>query len=83
MAARIVGAGRGSASWRAPCQPDAARVHRPVAIRRVAGSTARMEMTVAERMNLLRFVCSFVWTDLKVAQAEREALATFRELIEG
>lgn len=31
-----------------------------------------MEMTVAERMNLLRFVCSFVWTDLKVTQAERD-----------
>lgn len=31
-----------------------------------------MEMTVAERMDLLRFVCSFVWTDLKVAQAERD-----------
>lgn len=31
-----------------------------------------MEMTVAERLHLLRFVCSFVWTDLKVAQAERD-----------
>ncbi|MFY9345846.1 MAG: TerB family tellurite resistance protein [Planctomycetota bacterium] len=31
-----------------------------------------MNMTPAERMNLLRFVCSFVWTDLKVAQQERD-----------
>ena len=27
-----------------------------------------MSMNAAERMNLMRFVCSFVWTDLKVAQ---------------
>ena len=31
-----------------------------------------MKMTPAERMNLMRFVCSFVWTDLKVAQQERD-----------
>lgn len=31
-----------------------------------------MKMTAVERMNLMRFVCSFVWTDLKVAQAERD-----------
>ena len=31
-----------------------------------------MKMTPAERMNLMRFVCSFVWTDLKVAQTERD-----------
>ncbi|MCU0862822.1 MAG: TerB family tellurite resistance protein [Planctomycetes bacterium] len=31
-----------------------------------------MSMNAAERMNLMRFVCSFVWTDLKVAQAERD-----------
>ena len=31
-----------------------------------------MKMTSAERMNLMRFVCSFVWTDLKVAQQERD-----------
>lgn len=29
-------------------------------------------MTAAERMDLMRFVCSFVWTDLRVAQAERD-----------
>ena len=34
-------------------------------------STVRMKLSVAERLNLLKFVCSFVWTDLKVAQAER------------
>ena len=43
-----------------------------MAIGCVGGSTSRMEMTVAERMNLLRVVCSFVWTDLKVTQAERD-----------
>lgn len=31
-----------------------------------------MKLSVAERLNLLKFVCSFVWTDLKVAQAERD-----------
>jgi len=31
-----------------------------------------MKMTPADRMNLMRFVCSFVWTDLKVAQTERD-----------
>jgi hypothetical protein len=31
-----------------------------------------MKMTPTERMNLMRFVCSFVWTDLKVAQQERD-----------
>lgn len=29
-------------------------------------------MTAAERMNLMRFVCSFVWTDLRVTQSERD-----------
>jgi hypothetical protein len=32
----------------------------------------RMNLAPAERMNLLRFVCSFVWTDLKVTQQERD-----------
>ncbi|MBL8755111.1 MAG: TerB family tellurite resistance protein [Planctomycetes bacterium] len=31
-----------------------------------------MKMTPTERMDLMRFVCSFVWTDLKVAQQERD-----------
>jgi hypothetical protein len=31
-----------------------------------------MKMTAAERMNLMKFVCSFVWTDLKVAAQERD-----------
>lgn len=31
-----------------------------------------MKMTATERLNLMRFVCSFVWTDLKVAQQERD-----------
>ncbi len=31
-----------------------------------------MKLTVAERLDLMKFVCSFVWTDLKVAQAERD-----------
>jgi len=31
-----------------------------------------MKMTAVERMNLMRFVCSFVWTDLKVASQERD-----------
>jgi hypothetical protein len=32
----------------------------------------RMKMNAAERMALMRFVCSFVWTDLRVAQKERD-----------
>lgn len=32
----------------------------------------RMELSPAERMNLVKFVCSFVWTDLHVSQAERD-----------
>ena len=35
-------------------------------------STAAMKIEPAARMNLLKFVCSFVWTDLKVAQQERD-----------
>lgn len=31
-----------------------------------------MKLHSTERMNLLKFVCSFVWTDLNVAQAERD-----------
>lgn len=31
-----------------------------------------MKLTLAERMNLMRFVCSFAWTDLKVTQKERD-----------
>ncbi|HEX6810141.1 MAG TPA: TerB family tellurite resistance protein [Planctomycetota bacterium] len=31
-----------------------------------------MDLLPAERMNLLKFVCSFVWTDLRVDQAERD-----------
>lgn len=31
-----------------------------------------MELAPADRLNLLRFVCSFVWTDLKVTQQERD-----------
>ncbi|MBM4061957.1 MAG: TerB family tellurite resistance protein [Planctomycetes bacterium] len=31
-----------------------------------------MKLSPAERMNLLKFVCSFAWTDLRVAQAERD-----------
>jgi hypothetical protein len=31
-----------------------------------------MKLTALERMNLMRFVCSFVWTDLKVSQPERD-----------
>lgn len=34
--------------------------------------TAPMDLSPAERMNLLKFVCSFVWTDLRVDQAERD-----------
>ena len=38
-----------------------------------------MKLTVAERMNLLKFVCSFVWTDLKVAPAERTLVQRIAE----
>jgi len=31
-----------------------------------------MKLSPAERMNLMRFVTSFVWTDLKVTQSERD-----------
>jgi len=31
-----------------------------------------MELSPTERMNLMRFVCSFVWTDLNVSQSERD-----------
>lgn len=31
-----------------------------------------MELAPADRLNLLRFVCSFVWTDLEVTQKERD-----------
>ncbi len=31
-----------------------------------------MDLSPAERMNLMKFVCSFVWTDLNVTQAERD-----------
>lgn len=31
-----------------------------------------MKLSPAERMNLMRFVCSFAWTDLRVATAERD-----------
>ncbi len=31
-----------------------------------------MKLGPTERMNLLRFVTSFVWTDLKVTQTERD-----------
>ena len=31
-----------------------------------------MKLGPAERMNLMRFVTSFVWTDLKVSQPERD-----------
>ena len=31
-----------------------------------------MELSLAERMNLMKFVCSFAWTDLSVSQAERD-----------
>lgn len=31
-----------------------------------------MELSPAERLNLMRFVCSFVWTDLNVSQEERD-----------
>ena len=31
-----------------------------------------MDLTTAERMNLMKFVSSFAWTDLKVTQLERD-----------
>ena len=31
-----------------------------------------MKIDPAARMDLMKFVCSFVWTDLKVAQQERD-----------
>jgi uncharacterized tellurite resistance protein B-like protein len=31
-----------------------------------------MNLDAAARMNLLKFVCSFVWTDFQVTQAERD-----------
>ncbi len=31
-----------------------------------------MKLSPAERLNLMRFVCSFAWTDLKFAAAERD-----------
>jgi hypothetical protein len=31
-----------------------------------------MKLAPADRLKLLRFVCSFVWTDLRVTQAERD-----------
>lgn len=31
-----------------------------------------MLLSTADRMRLMKFVCSFVWTDLKVTQAERD-----------
>lgn len=31
-----------------------------------------MKIDAAARRNLMKFVCSFVWTDLKVHQAERD-----------
>ncbi|MCA8964770.1 MAG: TerB family tellurite resistance protein [Planctomycetes bacterium] len=31
-----------------------------------------MKLDGPARMNLMKFVCSFVWTDLKVHQAERD-----------
>ena len=33
-----------------------------------------MELSRADRMNLMKFVCSFVWTDLHVSQAERDVV---------
>ena len=33
-----------------------------------------MDLSPADRMNLMKFVCSFVWTDLKVSQAERDVV---------
>ena len=31
-----------------------------------------MHLSTAARMNLMKFVCSFAWTDLKVTQLERD-----------
>lgn len=31
-----------------------------------------MELSPKERMNLMKFVCSFAWTDLAVSQSERD-----------
>lgn len=31
-----------------------------------------MELSPSERMNLMKFVCSFAWTDLSVSQGERD-----------
>jgi hypothetical protein len=31
-----------------------------------------MNLSTAQRMNLMKFVCSFAWTDLKVTQLERD-----------
>lgn len=31
-----------------------------------------MDLTPVERRNLMRFVCSFAWTDLQVTQKERD-----------
>lgn len=39
---------------------------------RPARSTDAMPLDRAAAMNLLRFVCSFAWADLKVQQAERD-----------
>lgn len=43
-----------------------------LAVLRLGCSTTRMKLSPAERMNLMRFVTSFVWTDLKVTQSERD-----------
>lgn len=43
-----------------------------MAFARSGCSTLRMSLSTAERMNLMRFVCSFAWTDLKVTQVERD-----------
>ena len=31
-----------------------------------------MKLDAAARMNLMKFVCSFAWTDLRVTQSERD-----------
>ena len=33
-----------------------------------------MKLEAAARMNLMKFVCSFAWTDLKVTQSERDLI---------
>lgn len=43
-----------------------------MAFARTGCSTLRMNLSTAERMNLMKFVCSFAWTDLKVTQLERD-----------